>query len=64
MGFDDEIVASNLDVSLKDGEAATSGSFGNGKGVKQQGQDVHNVPFNFFFFMFWSLLVKGKDLNA
>ena len=51
-------------MSLKDGEAAISGSFGNGKGVKQQGQDVHNVPFNFFFFMFWSLLVKGKDLNA
>lgn len=44
MGFDDEVVASNLDAGSKDVEAATSGSFGNGKGVKQQGQDVHSVP--------------------
>ncbi|KAF7808837.1 RNA polymerase II degradation factor 1-like [Senna tora] len=44
MGFDDEVVAGNLDAGSKDVDAATSGSFGNGKGVKQQGQDVHSVP--------------------
>ncbi|KAK4260776.1 hypothetical protein QN277_003849 [Acacia crassicarpa] len=44
MGFDDEVGAGNLDGGSKDIEALGSGSFGNGKSVKQQGQDVHSVP--------------------
>ncbi|XP_054810094.1 uncharacterized protein LOC129311703 [Prosopis cineraria] len=44
MNFDDEVGAGNSDGGSKEVEAVGSGSFGNGKTVKQQGQDVQSVP--------------------
>ncbi|KAJ7943100.1 Octicosapeptide/phox/Bem1p family protein [Quillaja saponaria] len=43
LGLDDDVVGNNIDSVSRDSEAAQTGSFGNGKNVKQ-GQDVHSVP--------------------
>ncbi|XP_028793795.1 uncharacterized protein LOC114749467 [Neltuma alba] len=45
LGLDDEAGGNNLDSVSRENEVAQpSGSFGNGKNVTKQGQDVHSVP--------------------
>lgn len=45
LGLDDDAGGNNLDSVSRENEVAQqSGSFGNGKNVTKQGQDVHSVP--------------------